>query len=204
MNNKDKLFIGTEIVKAVENQVKILLPHVHSKNRCMGWFCEDPRELIVTTKHAPDRFLRTFVHESCHMDQFLEQTELWNDPSINDHGDVLNEYLHGERKRKSKLVIDYTKGSLKLELDCEKRAVDKIIKYGLSIDLDDYIKVANVYLYSWRDFLDLRCWYDNYNKPYDNEDVIAAMPTHFLSFEKYWKGHSKVHEFLLKHRKVLC
>lgn len=204
MNNKDKLFIGTEIVKAVENQVKILLPHVHSKNRCSGWFCENPLEFIVTTKHPSKHFLGVFAHESCHMDQFLEQTDLWNDPSINNHGDVLVDYLKGIRKNKTKLVEDYTKGSLRLELDCEQRTSDKIIKYELSLNLDDYIRRSNVYLYSWRYFLDLRCWYDNHHKPYDDEEILAAMPTHFLKFDEYWSGHPLIEQFLLKYNIKLC
>lgn len=203
MNNNDKLFIGTEIVKAVENSVKILLPHVHSKDRCMGWFCEDPLELIVTTKHTRAEFLGVFVHESCHMDQFLEQTEEWVNPVINDHGDVLKEYLTWERRNKTRLVVDYVYGSLALELDCEKRAVKKIKRHKLSLDLENYIRRANVYLYSWPEFMNLRCWYQPHKKPYDDPEILANMPTKLLTLDEYWNGNSQIHEFLKENGKFL-
>jgi hypothetical protein len=100
-------------------------------------------------------------------------------------------------------VVDFVKDSLKLEIDCEKRAVEKIKKHKLSLDIDNYIRRANVYMFSWRYFLDLRCWYHPYYKPYENDELVAIMPTKFLSFNKYWGGHEDIYRFLVKHHKKL-
>ena len=38
---------------------------------------------------------------------------------------------------------------VELEKDCEMRAVEKIRKWGLPVNISQYIKKANIYLYSY-------------------------------------------------------
>jgi len=201
MNNKDKLFIGTEIVKAIENNVAIKLLPKKTVSRCSGFFCEEPAQLAVATNRENHEEFGIFIHESCHMDQWLEQTELWLQPVLNGPEDIMAQYTTGKRTRKTKVVKSYLQAMLKLEIDCEIRALEKIKKYNLSIPLDDYARKANCYMYSYRSFYETSLWHKRPHVPSKDPVIMAQMPTEILTFKEYWKGHDLIHDLLLKYGK---
>lgn len=81
--------------------------------------------IMVTTYQGMVKAFQLLVHESCHVDQFLEDKKKWREA---DHG---------------------YEETVKWELDCEKRAVEKIKKYKLPIDIKIYSKKANYIIYSY-------------------------------------------------------
>lgn len=117
------------------------------ENECSGYFDEVSKCLVVAAGMPVESWLQTFVHESSHMDQWISDDrwvgwaemcgKMW---SYMDGTLLLN-------KSQLNKVID---GMIELELDCEIRSIEKIKKWGLPIDIDEYIRKANVYLYSYR------------------------------------------------------
>jgi len=66
-----------------------------------------------------------------------------------------------------------------LERNNEMRSVRLINEWGLSIDVDKYIKKANSYLMFYNWMKQTRRWCKPNNMPYHNKRVVAAMPTNF-------------------------
>ena len=64
------------------------------------------------------------------------------------------------------------------ELDCEKRSVKKIKEYNLDINVSNYKRMANTYLYSYPYMLKVRKWKTGI---YMNDWLCAPSP---ISFQK--------------------
>jgi hypothetical protein len=116
------------------------------KNECSGYFGE--KLLVVACGKPAEDWIDIFVHESSHMDQWIQKDsrlEQWDNATSS-----MWEYLCGNKllnKAQLKNIVD---SIIDLELDCEKRSVEKIKKWKLPIDLDDYIRVSNAYIFSYR------------------------------------------------------
>lgn len=142
---------------------------------CTGWFDETSLQVAIG-RPAPE-WLSTFVHESCHKDQFLEKAEAW-DTKVGDHDtcDILDMWLERVVELapdQLAVVIDKVQ---RVELDCERRSVAKIIGNALPIDVDIYAKKANAYVWFYRALPLTRRWIV---APYNNPKLLATMPTHF-------------------------
>lgn len=66
-----------------------------------------------------------------------------------------------------------------LELDNEKRSVKIIKKYGLSVDVDEYIQKANAYVHFYNYMKISRRWSKANNSPYTNPVLYPQMSTKF-------------------------
>jgi hypothetical protein len=88
------------------------------------------------------------------------------------------EWLDGKRIQKVDFHLD---NCLALELDCEKRAVELMKLWDLGIDIKDYIKRANAYMYFWKYLKYSRKWCNPYNTPSCNDILVNMMPNRFLN-----------------------
>lgn len=143
--------------------------------KCSGFF--DESDLMVAG--GKKDWLDVLVHESCHMDQFLEKCPLW------EQGDVgittIDAWTSGKDFTEKKLVKAF-QDTILLELDCEKRSLKKFKKYKLNISSEQYIKQVNSYVLSyWATYRD-RKWYPF---PYNNPKVVRRMPDYFLPDDVY-------------------
>lgn len=141
----------------------------------MGWF--DEESLQVAIDRPLQDWLATFVHESCHKDQFVEKAPAW-DVKIGTYDccDILDMWLETVVElapERLAYVIDKVQG---IELDCERRAVAKIREAALPIDIELYTKKANAYVWFYRTLPITRKWLV---APYNNPDLLALMPAHF-------------------------
>jgi len=143
-------------------QNKIKLTFSNYKNvslgggmKASGYFDIYNRVLSVA-KNRPE-WLSTLVHESCHLDQWIENknkpNSLWTKSDIEGES-VLEDYILGKRKR-AKTAL---RNVILIELDCEKRAVKKIEEYELPINVHQYIRRANTYLLNYHRYYELREW----------------------------------------------
>lgn len=145
---------------------------------CSGYFSETEPELVVACyKPVPD-WLRILVHETCHRDQWAENSKWWKykvdgyDPLI-----WLHEWLSGETELRGKKLADVLTGSAMIELDCEVRSVDKIKEFELPFDICEYRKKANAYVWLYQCMRYTRRWYKV--PPYSVPAVWQAMPNDF-------------------------
>lgn len=115
-------------------------------DRCYGLFelnsKEQPIIKVATGLKTPQQWFGVLVHEYCHFLQWKENSELWKDfeeCSFN-IGDIINR----PKKYKKQLLL-----LIRLEADCERRAIKLIKKYNIPFDLETYAKEANSILYKY-------------------------------------------------------
>jgi len=90
--------------------------------------------------------------------------------------------------------IDYHLGMARaLELDNEKRSVELMRKWGLDVDIDNYIRKANAYIQFYNYMGKTRRWSNPQNAPYGNPNVVKQMPTTFrMNYKRMSKRVEKV------------
>lgn len=113
-----------------------------------GCFDESDWEITIATGRPWDIWFPIFVHETCHFDQWKEGCDEWN--RLDYKGTDVYELLDTELQSKDpdmKLMWECMTRMRDMELDCEKRTISEIKKHKLPVDLQDYIKGVNVYMY---------------------------------------------------------
>lgn len=173
-----------------------------SNFECSGFFQIDPDILATATGNPINNWLPTLVHESCHMDQWSEKSEVWG-RYTEGNTSIIDEWLNGKNISQSKVfkALDICR---ELELDCEQRAVQKIIKYNLPIDIKEYIQKANCYVFFYNYLKISRKWSLSKNSPYSNPNIYKKVsgdwyesyeeiPNNLLElFKKYNIGYEKI------------
>lgn len=155
--------------------------------------------LAVACGQPQENWLITFLHESCHMDQWIEKTKEWNDCIVADNVeslDLVDLWLDRKIELSPRQLNRYINTSRNIELDCEKRAVNKIKKYKLPVNTEEYIQRANAYIFFYTLIKKTRKWYKIESAPYNNKEVWSQMPDYFIS--NYNKIPKKEEEILLK------
>ena len=143
--------------------------------KCSGYF--DEVDLKVAAQK--EDWLDVLVHESCHLDQWLEKHPLWDkaDAGIT----TIEKWCSGTNYSEAKLIQSF-KDTIELEWDCEKRTEKKIKKYKLNIDMVRYRKQVNSYLFSYWITKRDRKWYPF---PYNNPKIVRRMPDEILPLKDY-------------------
>jgi hypothetical protein len=177
MRAKEKRFIQWVKKQCKENGVKCDLRKVKylrlSGNiRCSGYFDEESKELVVAMNNTD--WLGIIVHEYCHMTQWLEGVKVWTDGC--EGLEKVEEWLSGKSVRGIKTALAKSRD---LELDNEKRSVALMKKWGLKIDIDDYIRKANAYVMFYNYMYHSRKWSAPGNAPYSNQMIISKMSNKF-------------------------
>lgn len=144
--------------------------------------------LSVAVKKDIKKWLPIFVHATCHMDQWLEKSPLLLDKS---YYQTLNDWLQGKEYSQEKMK-DVIEKIITLELDCEKRSIEKIKNNNLPIDIGTYAQRANAYLYFYQYMLKNRTWYKT--APYDINEILYYMPKEILHIENYFHKLSEARE----------
>lgn len=186
LTKEERIFLGDLTSICYENRINLILKNKKSINKCSGSFDGETLNIALNSSNGDHpTIMGIIVHESCHVDQHLEGINIWND-SIFNSGDMWT--LYSQNKiGKTKRLKKYFKTLLEIELDCEKRAVKKIIKYNLPLNISNYIKMANVYLYSYRKFYEENFSLCDYNKMSSREDILNLVPDkYFDNVSEYW------------------
>jgi hypothetical protein len=141
-------------------------------------------ELGIATGDNSSEWIKVLIHESCHMEQMIEQDLNWTNNFIYDGKynkikeslDLLEEWISGRNFSKS-IIKELASSALNVELDCERRSAEKIKKYGLDINVEEYIQQSNSYIYFYRFIEESRMWYEK--TPYQTKEVWSKMPKSF-------------------------
>jgi len=92
-----------------------------------------------------------FIHEYCHYKQWKEKIDLWA-PAVRANTSM-DLWLNNKPNSFSKQ--DLVNIQL-LELDCDKRAIDLIKQHDFPIDVKEYIKESNSYIWSYNLIYELK------------------------------------------------
>jgi len=197
-----KNLIEAEMAHCKQHKIKIQLISQESVDvnggECSGFFVDEPKPKIVVAVDKPlAEWLPIFVHESCHKDQFLENVPAWS-AKIKKHFDpneILDQWLNHACELTPKQLSKVIKLIIELELDCEKRAVQKIRRYDLPMDPNEYTQKANAYIWQHRAVQKTRCWGER--PGFDTSEVWKEMSVDF--YDSYAKINSKMFKLFLKH-----
>lgn len=185
MNIKRKTvrnFISDLVQQCTKEQIEFKLTNTNKINLsgipCNGYFegTELKGKLIVATNKPQKDWLPILVHESCHLDQWLEDKQKFI--KLDSIG-IIDKWLNGEKIKKTELIKAF-RASKKLELDCEKRSIIKIKKYNLPINIEEYIQMANSYIYFYNWVLENRKWVSK-NKTLYTKEIYKLAPKEFQS-----------------------
>lgn len=148
---------------------------LNKKNQCSGYFDpEEGKERLVVASNRKD-FLSILVHEYAHLTQWADNCYEWY--NYGESYNLVDEWLGGEDVHN---IGRHLKRAMLIELDNEKRSVALIKKFKLPIDIDDYIRKANSYMFFWLYLKYTRSWSKASNSPYSNKNIISKMPKRFL------------------------
>jgi hypothetical protein len=194
MNKNIKQLIGDIANKCIENKIDFRLEFVNRVDTenlpCSGYF--DEKSLVVATNKDNYReWLDVLIHESCHLDQFSEKSNIWKSDSTS--LSIVEAWINGKKVSEERKISGF-KNTIMLELDCEQRTVKKIKKYEIPINKKEYIQKANAYLFSYLYALNYKKWYPT---PYENPKIWKKMPTSFLIVNEYLDKNSKYLKYFI-------
>jgi len=188
LTSAEREFIAQELARAKKLGVRVRLIRARTIDtdgyHTLGHFDEEGPSLVCAAKR-PD-WVSVFAHESCHMDQWAEQSYFWRRSLVAgvDVGNIV--WLWTQKKIELTLeqLRDYTARIRDIEWDCEKRTVAKIREFGLSEDVATYTQQANAYLYSITLKANYRMWHFRGRISVDNK-LHSTCPTKFLRRHAY-------------------
>jgi hypothetical protein len=184
-------FLEDVVKKCYDNNVKFtisLTDHVifgNSETKSNGYFVDgDEPELAFSFKGDYSIWLTTLIHESCHMEQYLEDSPLWlalhtEMDGVAEDEDLIFDWIEHKREADPAILKELIKNTKYMELDCEKRVVKKMEEYNLPLDRALYTKRANAYALFYNFMEEARAWYVIGREPYNNEAIIALMSDKF-------------------------
>lgn len=163
-----------------QHKVKLVLGNHKSVSLGGGWRGAgyfDHYSRVLAVSRGKEDWLGTLVHESCHLDQWIEKSELWS-KWMKEGLEMVERYFKNPSLRGAHRGL---MNEIRLELDTEKRAVEKIKEYNLPINLSSYIQKANCYILIYH-----RYWE---NKEWSNKDfppqLVGRMPDRFMNDQWY-------------------
>ncbi len=186
MDQSQKAFLNSVKKTAKKNNIKITFvdASIIKGMNCTGYF--DEVDLKVAKKRSFDSWFKVFIHESCHMDQFLEKSPYWNKKI---RGTLWkHDYLSIYELYVDRIVNDIDKTIAEqmltqvvgVEWDCEKRSVQKILDNNLGFDTKQYIKEANLYCYLYPFCFQERKWSTLSRICRNNKNIYNYVSDEFL------------------------
>jgi len=182
--SKINKFISDLEQKCSEHNINLLIPNTpgvqypSGNTLTNGYFDSDNRVLACATGKELNQWLPILIHEASHMDQFLE-----NDPVFNESLGLDETFKWNEGSEN----VDFNKinneiaSGIAVEVDCEKRTVEKIKQYGLEfvVGIEEYIQKSNAYVLFYLWMKKNRSWYKIGFEPYNVKSVYSKMPKTF-------------------------
>lgn len=160
---------------------------------CAGYF--DEESLVVATGCPIQEWLPVLVHEYSHLMQYTEDDATWVDCDLGlgiDVQSITHLWIQHKLELTPEQIEDYLRKTIAVELNAEYRAVQTIKEFDLPIDIDRYIKIANVDAYAiW-----LLLAREDYLVSFaDQPEIWENMPTDFdndYSREVYEKKYKSI------------
>lgn len=173
--------------KAKQHNVRLILNNTKSVKYpgsgflASGYFIDYGHPTLAVAMNNPtSEWIMVLLHESSHMDQWIEKSPFWTKSFIKgrESVDYLDEWINGKELTKKQLK-NVIKRSREVEWDCEMRTIEKAKKYGLPNNLENEIKKANSYIWLYTLLEDTRKWTKSGKSPYKVKQVWSKMPKTF-------------------------
>ncbi len=146
-----------------------------------GYFIDygNPKLAVATGKPLKE-WVMVLAHESSHMEQCIEKSPYWTNSFIDGREAVeyIDEWCAGKEFSKEE-IDDICKRAREVEWDCERRTIEKAIKYKLPVNITEEIQKANSYILFYTFIKDVRKWNAPGKAPHQIREVWSVMPTNF-------------------------
>lgn len=181
------------------------VPYPSTGDLVNGYMVEYPRrQLAVAAGQPVERWLHVLVHESSHLDQYLEGSSYWTNGYIPgttiEAVDAVTLWADHKIELTQEQLSEYVRRSRDAELDCERRAVTKAREFDLPVNVDEYTQKANSYIFFYTAIQETRAWYPPGKEPYNTPEVWSLCPTAFLADEAY---DAVPADLMIEYRKLL-
>lgn len=192
MNKGIKALIGDVALKCISNKIGLNLEFKKVVDEqefpCSGFF--DEKTLTVATNKKDElEWVGVIIHESCHLDQYLEKSPVYMKDDLGLY--IVEDWIKGKQKDKKKAIKAFM-DTVYMELDCEMRSVKKFKKYKIKFNEKEYIRQANAYLYSYVYAFLNKKWYPT---PYEKKSIVKNMPTKFKKPVDYFTDYYTVEKY---------
>jgi hypothetical protein len=178
------------IAFVLSNRKKVKLPNEPDELAANGFFCEKEKVLAVAGGHSLKKWFWILLHEYNHMLQWKSGN--FFSQSSNEMDERFWGWLSGEIELSKDELNAVVENQRNCEIDCEKRTVKMILENpGVGLNVDEYVKKSNAYLYFYSMVKLRRKWYKK--APYEVKEIIDMMPVEFVKdYNKLPKGFKKL------------
>jgi len=182
--SKINKFISDLEEKCLEHNITLFTPNTPGvlypgeSIQTNGYFDPEKRILACATGKELNQWLLILIHESSHMDQFIEKDPVFD---VLLGLDETFKWINGLETPDFVKIDEEIKNGIAVEVNCEKRTVEKIKKYGLEFiaSADVYTQKSNAYALFYLWMRQKRSWYKIGFEPYNIESVYTKMPKTF-------------------------
>jgi hypothetical protein len=189
-----KSFVQAEITKSNRLGISVHLINKSRVEGVSGFFDDEGKVLATATGNS--KWVETFVHETCHRDQWSEKDPVFTQQIKGfERHNIIDMWLKGVVELNPKQLDSVIHGIMDLELNNEKRSAAKIKKLNLPIDVKMYIKRANAYVFFHKAMQVKRKWYKL--QPWSRQAILEAMPDKFLAKKDYYNIDKKLLQLML-------
>jgi len=145
----------------------------------------DRRRIIRVARGHP-HWLGTLLHEYAHFRQWVEQpAHVYN--ADNAAACIVHDYLHRGKTVAPAVLRKAFARVMAFERDAEMRAMKIAKAKGLPIDVEEYARHANLYIYSHHLMRDTGRWREVNGNPYRSWRIVEMMPSTFKA-----KAHTTI------------
>lgn len=189
LTTEQRKFVTFVISKAEREEIEVILspdPYVSlSGTNVSGYFDEDT--FAVGCGRPVEQWFEVFVHESCHMDQFLEDDPVWTAIKITpdvDVYEVIDLWTDHHIELSDEQRMKYLEACFAIERNCEERVLKAVDQWQLPIDKREYAQKSNAYIWFYYIIGLIRKWYPYGKEPYHLKELWSMMPsTTAISFK---------------------
>ncbi len=179
MNDNTNRFIGYAINDLLNHNVSITLrSKKYLRDITDGWFSSDKKlKFVCNLGDCKDLRISIFLHEYSHFIQWKTKSHYWIGEEYNNAYQEYFEFKGIENQLKYQHLIQ------EVEQDCDKIAVNLIKKHMLDIDIDQYIRESNWYIWMYNIVSELNKWP---NMRYINmQEMCNICPKKFIEKSRY-------------------
>jgi hypothetical protein len=188
LNQKIQMLLTKIEEDCISNNITLLIkPYgqiFYNDIACNGYFCDIKKELVFWYSEDNLDWLLVAIHEYSHLLQFINNKTFWNELVHHNNYSVnlLDEWINGSIFSNKK-ITNIINNNIKLEYDCEQKAVYLIELFNLTelINTKVYIQKANAYVLFYHIVKETKQFYKLTEEPYSLECIWKAMPDTFLT-----------------------
>lgn len=150
--------------------------------QCAGFFQDRPvAKLSIAIGKPANDWIEILAHEYCHLKQWVENCSAWHDQKVHniECSDLLDLWINHQIEFTDHQLNDYINRIIMVEKDCEERTVALIKELNLPIDVENYARKANAYLFFYHRVKKYRKWSNPNISLYSKPEIIRMMPIDF-------------------------